>query len=31
MARTMHVYNLTDKPLERADIMGILGRFIPKG
>lgn len=30
-AHAMHVYNLKDKPLVRADIMGILGRFIPKG
>lgn len=28
-APAMHVYNLTDKPLERSDIVKILGVFIP--
>lgn len=27
---TMHVYNLTDKPLERSDIVKILDVFIPR-
>jgi len=29
-AHTMHIYQLTDKPLEKADIIKILHIFIPK-
>lgn len=29
-SHTMHIYNLTDKPLEKADIVKILQVFIPK-
>jgi hypothetical protein len=28
-AHTMHIYQLTDKPLEKADIVRILQIFIP--